>query len=198
MKWGCTVTDEHQTDALRDAMHYAAALLYQIILTTRKTNYFIFNYFPSVAIAPPYRHKHRFPVPFPSGTDRRTSDRCVTLSAVDAASVRVLIVAVTRSFRVGFYRARLCIRGTSHGPVSVCVCVRLCLSQVGVLLKRLNVGSHKQHHTIPRRSPRNSTGVTPYEGAERRWGGQNRRLSTNIRLISKTVQDRHIVSIKVE
>jgi len=24
----------------------------------------------------------------------------------------------------------------------------LCLSQVGVLLKRLNVGSHKQHHTI--------------------------------------------------
>ena len=35
------------------------------------------------------------------------------------------------------YRAMLCIRGTSHGPVSVCP------SQVGVLLKRLNVGSHK-------------------------------------------------------
>jgi len=30
----------------------------------------------------------------------------------------------------------LCIRGTSHGPVSVCVCVRL--SQVGVLPKRVN------------------------------------------------------------
>ena len=43
-----------------------------------------------------------------------------------------------------FYRAMLCLRGTSHGPVSVSVC----LSQVGVLLKRLNVGSHKQHHTI--------------------------------------------------
>ena len=41
-----------------------------------------------------------------------------------------------------FYRAMLCICGTSHGPVSVC------LSQVGVLLKRLNRGSHKQHHTI--------------------------------------------------
>jgi len=43
-----------------------------------------------------------------------------------------------------FYRAMLCIRGTSHGPVSVSlsVCVCLCLSQVGVLLKRLNVGSH--------------------------------------------------------
>jgi len=42
----------------------------------------------------------------------------------------------------------LCIRGTSHGPVSVCVRVRVRLSQVGVLLKRLNVGSQKQHHTI--------------------------------------------------
>ena len=44
-----------------------------------------------------------------------------------------------------FYRAMLCIRGTSHGPVSVC----LCLSQAGVLLKRQNVESQKQHHTIP-------------------------------------------------
>ena len=35
----------------------------------------------------------------------------------------------------------LCIRGTSHGPVSVSVSACLCLSQVGVLLKRLNVGS---------------------------------------------------------
>ena len=40
----------------------------------------------------------------------------------------------------------LCIRGTSHGPVSVCLSVSP--SQVGVLLKRLNVGSHRQHHTI--------------------------------------------------
>jgi len=49
-----------------------------------------------------------------------------------------------------FYRAMLCIRGTSHGPVSVClsVCVCVCLSQAGVLLKWQNVGSHKQHHTI--------------------------------------------------
>ena len=44
----------------------------------------------------------------------------------------------------------LCIRGTSHGPVSVCLSVRrsVCPSQVGVLLKRLNVGSRKQQHTI--------------------------------------------------
>ena len=34
--------------------------------------------------------------------------------------------------------------------VCVCVSVRLCLclSQVGFLLKRLNLGSHKQHHWI--------------------------------------------------
>jgi len=49
-----------------------------------------------------------------------------------------------QEYSMCFYRAMLCIRGTSHGPVSVCKC----LSQVGVLLKRLNVGSHKQHHTI--------------------------------------------------
>ena len=63
--------------------------------------------------------------------------------------------------------------------LSVCVCLCLCLSQVGVVLKRLNIGSHKQHHTIPpgtlvfwsQRSPRNSTGITPYEGAKCRWGG---------------------------
>jgi len=45
-----------------------------------------------------------------------------------------------------FYRAMLCTRDTCHGLVSVCL--SLCLSQVGVLLKWLNVGSHKQHHTI--------------------------------------------------
>ena len=45
-----------------------------------------------------------------------------------------------------FYIAMLCIRGTSHGPVSVRLSV--CPSQVGVSLKRLNAGSHKQHHTI--------------------------------------------------
>ena len=28
------------------------------------------------------------------------------------------------------------------------LCPPICLSPVGVLLKRLNVGSHKQHHTI--------------------------------------------------
>ena len=48
--------------------------------------------------------------------------------------------------RLFFYRAMLYIRSTSHGPVSVCPSVRP--SQVGVLLKRINIESHKQHHTI--------------------------------------------------
>ena len=43
-----------------------------------------------------------------------------------------------------FYCAMLCMLSICYGLVSVC----LCLSQVRVLLKRLNVGSHKQHHTI--------------------------------------------------
>ena len=31
---------------------------------------------------------------------------------------------IRRCIRTGFYRAMLCIRGTSHGPVSVCLSVR--------------------------------------------------------------------------
>ena len=30
--------------------------------------------------------------------------------------------------QVILYRAMLCIRGTSHGPVSVCLCLSVCLS----------------------------------------------------------------------
>jgi len=52
--------------------------------------------------------------------------------------------------KVDFYRAMLCVRGTSHVrlSVSLSVCPSVRPSQVGVLLKRLNVGSRKQHHTI--------------------------------------------------
>ena len=114
-----------------------------------------------------------------------------------------LTVSCFSKIQIDFYRAMLCIRGTSHGPVSVSLSV--CLSQVGVLLKRLNVGSHKQHHTIaqglwfcdtkdlrkirpgspPTRAP--NAGVVKIGDF---W------LITGY--ISKTVQDRHIVSIKVE
>jgi len=78
-----------------------------------------------------------------------------------------------------YYSAMLCIRGTSHGPVSVCPCLCLCLSQVGVLLK---TAKHRITQTklldspgtlvfVRQRSPRNSTGITPYGGTKCRWGG---------------------------
>jgi len=85
-----------------------------------------------------------------------------------------------------FYLAMICMRSTSHRPVSVSVC----LSQVGVLLKRLNVGSHKQNHTIAQElyfsgakdlyeiRPGSPTTMAPNAGGV----GQNRRLLTNNRL----------------
>jgi len=53
------------------------------------------------------------------------------------------VVFTTRCYASALLAMSLCL------SVSICVCVCLCLSQVGVLLKRQNVGSHKQHHTIP-------------------------------------------------
>ena len=49
--------------------------------------------------------------------------------------------------QLGFlYRASYALRGICHGHVSVCLSV--CLSQVGVLLKWLNIGTRKQRRTI--------------------------------------------------
>ena len=72
---------------------------------------------------------------------------------------------------------------------SVCLC--LCLS----VTSRCSTKTAKRRitqttpHDTPgslvfwcQRCPRNSTGVTPYEGAECRWCGQNRRLLTHYRL----------------
>ena len=50
-------------------------------------------------------------------------------------------------FDVQFYRAMTCIRGTSHGPVSVRP------SQVGVLLKRLNESSWFLARELPSTRP---------------------------------------------
>jgi len=107
-----------------------------------------------------------------------------------------------------FYRAMLCIRGTSHGHVSVClsVCPSVRPSQVGVLLKRLNGGSHKQHLTIAQGlsflTPKISAKfdrAQPLRGRRMQVGwvkiGDFRQIAG---YISKTVQDRHMVSIKVE
>jgi len=70
------------------------------------------------------------------------------------------------------YRAMLCIRGTSHGPVSVSVTSR----------SSTKMAKHRITQTTPhdstgtlvfwcQRCPRNSTGVTPYGGTKCRWGG---------------------------
>ena len=86
-----------------------------------------------------------------------------------------------------FYRAMLCIRGTIHGPVSVSVSVSV-TSQCSTKTAKLRITQTTPNDTPGtlvfwcQRSPRNLTRVTPYEGAECRWGGQNRRLSTNNRL----------------
>jgi len=48
---------------------------------------------------------------------------------------------------IRFYRAMLCIRGTSHGPVSVR------LSQVGVLSKRMNKSSWFLECELPSTHP---------------------------------------------
>jgi len=86
--------------------------------------------------------------------------------------------------------------------MGLCPCLSVSVCLCPSVTSRCSTKTQTTPHDTPgslifwcQRSPRNSTGVTPYEGAECRWGGQNRRLSTNI---SKTVQDRHIVSIKVE
>ena len=75
---------------------------------------------------------------------RLSATRSWTAFGEVALTARTELVQLFSLYR--FNRAMLCIRGTSHGPVSVCLSVRP--SQVGVLLKRLNVGSGKQQHTI--------------------------------------------------
>jgi len=105
----------------------------------------------------------------------------VPRSTVTATSAFVLW-RKCRSSQQFYYRAMLCIRGTSHGPVSVCPSLRpsVCLS----VTSRCSTKTAKRRitqttpHDSPvtlvywcQRSPRNSTGVTPYEGAECRWGG---------------------------
>jgi len=74
--------------------------------------------------------------------------------------------------------------------MGLCLSVCLCLSQVGVLLKRLNVGSQKQHRTIAQglsfseaKDLRKIRPRSPPTGEPNAGGvGQNRRLSTNNRL----------------
>jgi len=109
------------------------------------------------------------------------------------------------SFLINFYRAMLCIRGTSHSPVSVCPSV--CLS----VTSRSSTKTAKRRitQTIPHDCPWTLFSEakdlckiqprSPPKGAPNAGGvGQNRRLSKITGYISKTVQDRRMVSVKVE
>jgi len=73
-----------------------------------------------------------------------------------------------------FYRTMLCIRGTSHGPVSVCLSVTSWCSTKTAKRRITQTTPHDSPGTLVswrQRSLRNSTGVTPNEGAECRCGG---------------------------
>jgi len=111
----------------------------------------------------------------------------------------------------GFYRAMLCMRGTSDGPVSVClsVCLCLCLKSVSVI-SRCSTKTAKRR--ITQTKPHDSSRNLVFEAKDRKilprqpvWGRQMQvgwvkiddfRLITGY--ILKTVKDRNIVSIKVE
>jgi len=85
---------------------------------------------------------------------RHRRNQVATMRLIDQGRLRAvkrqtIFTVDSLCIRPFFYRAMLCIRGTRHGPVSVRLSVRP--SHVGVLLKRLNVGSHKQHRTIVQR-----------------------------------------------
>ena len=79
-----------------------------------------------------------------------------------------------------YYRAMLCIRGTSHGPVYFCLCLSVSVSVTSRCSTK--TAKHRITQTTPhdtpgilvfwcQRSSHNSTGVTPYGGAKCRWGG---------------------------
>jgi len=109
-----------------------------------------------------------------------------------------------KSKSCNFYLAMLCMRGTSHWLVSVCLSVRL--SQAGVLLKRINVGSQKQHRTIAQGLLFSVAKDLPKFYRGHPVGGRQMQVGwvkiSDFRqitgCISKTVKDWHILSIKVK
>jgi len=87
----------------------------------------------------------------------------------------LLTVSCFSNILIGFYRAMLCIRGTSHGPVSVRPSVRHKSEFYTKTAKRrmTQTTPHDSPGTLVfgcQRSPRNSTGVTPDGGTKCRWG----------------------------
>jgi len=70
----------------------------------------------------------------------------VVLTSRVAPATRASCIPVSTVRRGLFLPARrYAIAGTSHGPASVCLCLYLCLLQIGVLSKRLNESSWFWH-----------------------------------------------------
>jgi len=93
---------------------------------------------------------------------------------IDNNSVASLLISRATTEKSGFYRAMLCIRDTSHGPVSVCPSVTSRCSTETTKCRITQTKSHDSSGTLVfrrQRSPRNSTGINPYESAKCRWGG---------------------------
>jgi len=68
------------------------------------------------------------------------------MQSIECSVVCLSVCFVSDTSAYPFFTARCYASAVLASPVSVRLSV--CTSQVGVLLKRLNVGSHKQHHTI--------------------------------------------------
>jgi len=89
---------------------------------------------------------------------------------------------------IGYYREMLCIRGTSHGPVSVRPSVT---SRCSTKTAKRRITQTTPHVTpgslvfCCQRSPRNSIRVTPYEGAECKWGGSKSATFDKLPTISR-------------
>jgi len=121
----------------------------------------------------------------------RGHSRSMAMSPFDRAhttSYSTLIETMRLSCTVyRFYRAMLCIRGTPHGPVSVCLCLSV-TSRSSTKTDKQRITQTTPHYSAGtlvfwcQRSPRNSTGVTPTRVPNAGGVGQNRRLSTNNRL----------------
>jgi len=74
-----------------------------------------------------------------------TANSCQLSISLQVLAVVVEVLLFTLCTReLSFYRAMLCIRGTS---MALSLSVRLSLTS-RCSTKRLNVGSHKQHHWI--------------------------------------------------
>ena len=95
--------------------------------------------------------------------------------------------------------------------LAMALCPSVCLSVRPSVTSRCSTKTAKRRitqttpHDSPetlvfgcQRSPRNSTGTNPCGGAKCRWGVKICDFRQITGYISKTVKDRHIVSIKVE